>query len=436
MKLDTYSTNPETPRRIAGAPLSNSKEDLLFRNQSSLELANLYYEKCDFKNALDYLEKTRKESLKFQLYTNYFQAIALLIRIYAEKMEQKKIKELVEEAAKTGIDVDSYPKYAAKIKYNEAVGNIYNNDPKKAQEAFEESFQMAKKHIQTAKLSKGELFDSQKDLLKARFGLASTQFSSDNIEESEEAYKSLSIDLVKLSHEGTDEFASQLEHLETSILIALGNVYREKKEHRKALDYFWKAHGQIKTHRAWCYYYYVLLGMGRVHFAMGDVNRARTFFDLVEDAMENLELNALKGILHRENLQAKKAMASIIFDCNKKLIIEKEKGDIHFDRRFILLEIVCLLASHPGRVFSKQEVVETVWKMNYNPLLHDNKVYTSINRIRKLIEADFKSPRYILNERNGYSFNQDVAVEWIEKKSKESSFSNQAREENKENTTW
>ena len=416
MTSDISSVDSKEPRTVEGAPLSYGKEDLLFRNQSSLELANLYYEKCDFKNATNYLEKAKKESLEFKLYNNYFQAIALLMRVHAEKLEQEKVKQLAEEVSKVGASISNYAKYAASIKYNQAVGNIYENKAKEAEEAFEESLQMAKKYLQSAKLSKKELFEAQKDILKARFGLAASKFSSNDNTKAEKLFKILSADLTKLSYESTDEHASQLEHLEAAILIAIGNVHREKKEYQKALDQFWKAHSQIKTHKAWCYYYYVLLGMGRVYLAMGDVSKAKTFFDLVEDATENLGLLALKKILHRESFQAKKAMASIVFDCNKKLIIEKEKGEISFDRRFILLEILCLLASAPGQVFSKQEIVETIWKMEYNPLLHDNKVYTSINRVRKLIEVDFKKHRYILNERNGYSFNRDVNVEWIGKK--------------------
>ena len=44
-------------------------------------------------------------------------------------------------------------------------------------------------------------------------------------------------------------------------------------------------------------------------------------------------------------------------------------------------------------------------------MIHDSKVYTSISRLRKLIEPDFKRPRYILNERDGYAFNPVIHIE-------------------------
>jgi hypothetical protein len=46
-------------------------------------------------------------------------------------------------------------------------------------------------------------------------------------------------------------------------------------------------------------------------------------------------------------------------------------------------------------------------------MIHDSKVYTSISRLRKLIEPDFKRPVYILNERDGYAFNPAVPLEEV-----------------------
>jgi hypothetical protein len=46
-------------------------------------------------------------------------------------------------------------------------------------------------------------------------------------------------------------------------------------------------------------------------------------------------------------------------------------------------------------------------------MIHDSKVYTSISRLRKLIEPDFRRPMYILNERDGYAFNSAVQLEEV-----------------------
>jgi DNA-binding winged helix-turn-helix (wHTH) protein len=100
-------------------------------------------------------------------------------------------------------------------------------------------------------------------------------------------------------------------------------------------------------------------------------------------------------------------------DRERKVIIESQIGEVHFERRFVLLEIFYLLAATPGKVFTKEDLVDKIWRESYNPMIHDSKVYTSISRLRKLIEPDFKRPVYILNERDGYAFNPAVQLEEV-----------------------
>src|SRR5690606_17862702 len=71
------------------------------------------------------------------------------------------------------------------------------------------------------------------------------------------------------------------------------------------------------------------------------------------------------------------------------------------------------LASQPGKIFTKEELVDKIWRESYNPMIHDSKVYTSISRLRKLIEPDFRRPMYILNERDGYAFNPAIQLEEV-----------------------
>jgi DNA-binding winged helix-turn-helix (wHTH) protein len=182
----------------------------------------------------------------------------------------------------------------------------------------------------------------------------------------------------------------------------------------KALDRYWSAHGILKAHRNWSYYYYVLLGLGRTYLEMGNTERAQIFFDLINDAISDLELNALKQLLERVSKSLVDTDQNrLVIDRERKVIVEPTLGEVHFERRFVLLEILYLLASQPGKVFTKEELVDKIWRESYNPMIHDSKVYTSISRLRKLIEPDFRRPIYILNERDGYAFNSAVLVEEV-----------------------
>ena len=65
--------------------------------------------------------------------------------------------------------------------------------------------------------------------------------------------------------------------------------------------------------------------------------------------------------------------------------------------------ILTLLASHPGRVYGRGQIMETVWGTEY---LGDSRAADmQIRNIREKIEPDPKNPRYVLTVRGmGYKF--------------------------------
>src|ERR687897_3013920 len=70
-------------------------------------------------------------------------------------------------------------------------------------------------------------------------------------------------------------------------------------------------------------------------------------------------------------------------------------------------EILTLLAAHPGRVFSRQQIMEQLWDGAYFGDGHSTVVH--IQHIREKIEPDPKKPRYIQTVRStGYKFAEDV----------------------------
>ena len=56
-------------------------------------------------------------------------------------------------------------------------------------------------------------------------------------------------------------------------------------------------------------------------------------------------------------------------------------------------EILKLLMSEPGRVFSPKEIYKQIW--NENPVSSDNTIAVHIRHIREKIEIDPADPRYI-----------------------------------------
>lgn len=98
------------------------------------------------------------------------------------------------------------------------------------------------------------------------------------------------------------------------------------------------------------------------------------------------------------------------FDISSNSVIEKNIGKIDFNNQFILLDLLHLFIKSPGEVFSKENIVKKIWNQDYSASIHDNKIYVTIKRLRKMIEPDFNKPKYIFRAKTGYYFNKQSRV--------------------------
>lgn len=95
-----------------------------------------------------------------------------------------------------------------------------------------------------------------------------------------------------------------------------------------------------------------------------------------------------------------------------RLVIDKEQTQVTKDGERLELtqrefELLTYLASHAGRVFSRQELMERVW--NYEGYVGDVRgVDVAVRRLREKLEDDPGQPKYIITRRGaGYYFQKD-----------------------------
>jgi DNA-binding response OmpR family regulator len=90
---------------------------------------------------------------------------------------------------------------------------------------------------------------------------------------------------------------------------------------------------------------------------------------------------------------------------------------IDFDKRKVLIrgellkltdkefDILALLASHPGKTFSRNELLLQIWGVAFTG--YEYTITSHINKLRLKIESDFRHPQYILTTwGKGYRFSQ------------------------------
>ncbi|MBK9030869.1 MAG: winged helix-turn-helix domain-containing protein [Myxococcales bacterium] len=71
-------------------------------------------------------------------------------------------------------------------------------------------------------------------------------------------------------------------------------------------------------------------------------------------------------------------------------------------RRSLLKKLLFLFAAAPGKTFSKEDIVQSVWNVAYHPLRHDAALFTNIMRIRRLLGED--GAEIIRVTEDGYRF--------------------------------
>lgn len=68
-------------------------------------------------------------------------------------------------------------------------------------------------------------------------------------------------------------------------------------------------------------------------------------------------------------------------------------------------DILALLASHPGKTFSRTELLEQIWGVAFSGFEHT--ITSHINKLRLKMELDFRHPQYILTTwGKGYRFSE------------------------------
>ena len=94
-----------------------------------------------------------------------------------------------------------------------------------------------------------------------------------------------------------------------------------------------------------------------------------------------------------------------------RMTVDRERATVFKDGRALDLtqreyDLICYLAAQPGKVFSREALMEHVW--NYEGYVGDVRaVDVAVRRLREKIEDDPAAPRFILTKRGmGYLFGE------------------------------
>lgn len=122
--------------------------------------------------------------------------------------------------------------------------------------------------------------------------------------------------------------------------------------------------------------------------------RIKALFRRIEALRAPSEPSAAEEVIEREGL---------LIDVNRRSVQVDGRAVELTAREF---ELLLFFARHPGRVFSRIQLLDQVWGYNHDGYEHT--VNSHINRLRAKIEADPAKPRYVLTVWGvGYKFSEE-----------------------------
>jgi tetratricopeptide (TPR) repeat protein len=191
------------------------------------------------------------------------------------------------------------------------------------------------------------------------------------------------------------------------------NILRRLKKFDEAIEVLWRAYDEIKLTKNFNSIVNLQVQLGECFLELGDKEMARLYLELAGRMIdpENMVRMARiwKDLSNQLGGEQQNAF-DLIFNEHGHAVTEKKLGRIDFKNQFILLDLLRLFMQNQGVVYSKEYLVENVWKQAYDPAVHDNKIYVTIKRLRKLIEPDYEKPKYIFRAKNGYYMNKGARV--------------------------
>ncbi len=354
--------------------------------RSYYQLAKIYYDKAD-------LDKAEESFIKALSYTtisedgfSILKTYGFLIRLASEKLEDTKAQGYILESEKL-IEILSrtLPTLTAEFFYNLGVVKNYGGNFEEARANFELAYKKSSEENEPELLS------------KCLLSLATSAFYRKDFELSLKYLDQLN-DLLKI----IKKF-----YLTGAMFTYYAKIFLEFNENEKALSYYKLANEYLQSKKCWNLYGYILFGKATALKKTGNFDDALNMFHLAQESIDSTIFKRLNHLIEVEIADVNDCTVDLYLDRTNRKIVERSLGQIDFKHRFVLLEILFLLSKNPGIYFDKEQLAKMIWKDEYNPLIHDKLIYTSVSRLRKLIEPiDSDSKRkYIIRGKDGYTFN-------------------------------
>ena len=381
---------------ILGSELTEEEVNLSRNDfgQAFYRMAKLYYDNSDLKMAAHYFYESLKYVQRPKDDFSVLKIVGFLIRIFSERRDPQCVERFTQLAHNVITDLgENLGSLNAEYFYNLGVDYQYQGD-----------FKTAGEHFLLA-LDRSKLENVPELMSKCLLSLATNAYQRKDFDLALEYLQRLK---QLLSIIGKNYLAGVMH-------LYLGRIYTDIGRLDKALNEFKLANIILQNKKCHNLTGQIMLNKGIVYKLMGDYDKATIFFNIAKETSDVKLFKRLHQLVETELQDVSNCSVDIYLDKTNRKVKEKTLGVIDFKHRFVLLEILFLLAKNAGTYYDKEELAKSVWGDEYNPLIHDKLIYTSVSRLRKLIEPrpenkDAPRRKYIIRGKDGYTFNPQTLI--------------------------
>lgn len=357
------------------------------------EIGKLYCDRGDYGLALPNLQEAAQSFLEEKNFNSFLKTQQYVLRIHAMREEYQQITQIKENlhdlVIREGFELTS------KIYYVLGLCSSLKQQTDNAVEYLKKALELGMKS------------NNQEDMCYAILGLSICYRQQKKYEEAIKEINNLNIFLQLLN----------LPELKAAAATSHARIFMDLKKYEPALDILWTAYDEVKNIKQLSVALGILENIGIVLYELGQKDMAKIYLNLAAKSLDpqnnRLILKNVQKYLNDINMSTDSSN-DLVFDLDNHAVIERSLGKIDFKNQFILLDLLKLFISNQGHIFSKEYLVEKVWKQAYDPSVHDNKIYVTIKRLRKMIEPDYDKPKYIFRAKNGYYLNKSAKIELSE----------------------
>lgn len=368
---------------LAHLPADSSR----LQGQGYYRLAKVFYDKADFEKAEEYFLSSLSRTELPQDAFAVFKIYGFLIRIYSEGLNEAEAEKYINLSSDLLTQmVSELPSLNSEYFYCLGVVSTYKGDFVESHKNFQQAYR------------KAQMENEPELMAKSLYALATNTYNMGQFQESLANLEQLN-ELLNILKKG---------YLKGSMHLQWANTLRELGHHAEAMGHYETSLKLLHAKRCWNMHNYVLLNKGVAMKKMGEFSKALLLFNLALQSTDDDNFRRLKHLILSEVEDVNDSSVDLYLDRHNRVIHEKSLGVIDFKHRFVLLEILFLLAKTPGTYYNKEDLAKMIWKDEYNPLIHDKLIYTSVSRLRKLIEPKNGKRQYILRGKDGYTFNPRV----------------------------